>query len=373
MIFTMEKMKSKLLVFVLFFICVGNVSAQKVTEKFRADLPQIRYVGRTLVSPAGEVSFDWVGTYWVTCFTGDYCAMRVSDTKKNYYNVWVDGNLSGVVSTSGKEQLVVLAKGLKKGTHTLRVQKRSEGEQGRTTLHGFELSKGNVFLKPERISERHIEFIGNSLTCGFGTEGKSKKEPFKPETENCDKAYACMIARYFNADYTLVAHSGQGAVRNWGDEKRASDYTMKERMMQTFDEDKTVKWDFSKSTYRPDLVVINLGSNDFATQPQPTYELFAAAYRRIVGQIREAYGEIPILCIAPRVEEPAYTYIKAFCDASGIPGIHFAAILPGIHNWDSDLGSNFHPNYTGQKKMAMALIPYVATITGWSLEDKVVK
>ena len=34
--------------------------------------------------------------------------------------------------------------------------------------------------------------------------------------EFADLSYATIIARYFNADYTLIAHSGRGVVRNYG-------------------------------------------------------------------------------------------------------------------------------------------------------------
>ena len=38
-------------------------------------------------------------------------------------------------------------------------------------------------------------------------------------------------------------------------------------------------------------------------------------------------------------------------------------------NWDSDMGANYHPNHHGHRKLAMSVIPYIATITGWELPD----
>jgi hypothetical protein len=43
------------------------------------------------------------------------------------------------------------------------------------------------------------------------------------------------------------------------------------------------------------------------------------------------------------------------------------------HNTDEDLGAGWHPTYNGQKKLAFSLIPYIATITGWGLQDVPVK
>ncbi len=86
---------------------------------------------------------------------------------------------------------------------------------------------------------------------------------------------------------------------------------MADRIANTFDEAAEPAWDFAASPYRPDLVVINLGSNDFSTLPHPSRDEFAAAYTRILQTLRGAYGdEMPILCVAPRVSEPAFTYIR---------------------------------------------------------------
>ncbi len=76
-------------------------------------------------------------------------------------------------------------------------------------------------------------------------------------------------------------------MRNYGDKNRVSKNTMRERMMNTFDEDSTFKWDFKG--YKPDLIVINLGSNDFSTNPHPLREEFLA-YSEILLRLRGVYG-----------------------------------------------------------------------------------
>jgi lysophospholipase L1-like esterase len=145
---------------------------------------------------------------------------------------------------------------------------------------------------------------------------------------------------------------------------------MKDLMMNTFDGDLTQKWNFKE--YTPDLVVINLGSNDFSTKPHPLKEEFLKAYEQILSQLREVYGDVPVLCIAPP-KGPAFEYVQSFCKERGDKNLHFTAYLQGVYNGDSDLGSSGHPNYEGQKKIAMNLIPYISTVTGWELSGKIVK
>lgn len=357
----------KKLIFALLLFACGAASGRGSGPVFTpADSPEIRFTGRAAKGPGGALSFDWSGSHFTFRFEGTRCAMRAADTGRNYYNVFVDGRHTGVAATSGADSTVVLAEGLERGPHTILVQKRTEGEQGRTTLRGVETDGALLPLPAPRT--RHIEFIGDSHTCGYGTEGKSVQEPFTPETENCDLAWGCVIARYFDAEYTLIAHSGQGIVRNWGDEKEVSDCTMRERMLRTFDMDPAPRWDFRGCT--PDIVVIKLGSNDFSTDVTPSEQAFNASYAQALDQLRAAYGEVPVLCVAPSDNLVILRYLENFLRERQDAHLHLTAMLPGITDWDRDMGANYHPNHRGHRKMAMAVIPYIATITGWEMPDR---
>lgn len=362
-------MRKYLLAVTLLFFAASPVEARKGDMHFTAaNASEIRFVGRSLVGTEGERSFDWSGTYFSFRFDGRRCAMRVSDTGRNYYNVFIDGKQHGTITVEGTDSTIMLAEGLKRGEHTVLVQKRTEAEQGRTTLHGI-LTDGELLTAPAAPG-RHIEFIGDSHTCGYGTEGKSAKEPFTPETENCNLAWGCIIARYFDADYTLIAHSGQGMVRNWGVPSESSDCTMRDRLTRTFDMDETQQWDYS--SYRPDIVVIKLGTNDYSENISPSEEAFNEAYAEAIGKIRKAYGNVPVLCVAPSEYTVVYDNLRKLVADMQDPNLYCTALIPGIINWDSDMGANFHPNHQGHRKLASAVIPYIATITGWGMPEKIV-
>lgn len=342
--------------------------------QYRADAPEIEYVGRTQAAADGSVSFDWSGTYLYCRFTGGCLAMRVSDTGRNYYNLSIDGKPQPrPIVTEGRDSLIVLAKDLSYGEHLVCLQKRTEGEQGRTTIHAFELSSGGELLPAAARRERLIEFIGDSLTCGFGTEGASKDDPFLPQTENCNYAYACMLARLFDADYTLIAHSGRGLVRNYADPQPVSaGGTLNHRVGNLFDECDSIPWNYAAAR-RPDAVVVNLGSNDFSTQPNPSAEQFTAGYQRLVEHLRRVYGDVPVVCVAPRVNDEVLQYIREFVRRSGDKRLYVAAFMQDYCNGSSDLGSCGHPNREGQRKMAMLIAPYLSTATGWEIPCRAVE
>lgn len=348
---------------VALFLSAGAGAAGGGPRSCRADSELVRFVGRAAGDAAGSLSFDWSGSHFSFRFDGTACSMRASDTGCNYYNVFVDGKFYGTVTVEGGASVIPLVGKLRRGPHTVTVQKRTEAEQGRTTLYAIE-TDGRL-LAPPPAPGRLIEFIGDSHTCGYGTEGLSPREPFTPRTENCDLAWACITARYFDADYVLIAHSGRGIVRNWGDPKAASEITMTDRMVRTFDEVADSRWDFQG--YKPDIVVIKLGTNDLSADIVPSERVFGKAFRRMCGNLREKYGDVPILYVVPQGAGPFYDFARTIIKGLNDKNLHCILQFDEIHDMDADLGAGYHPNYRGHRKIAAAVIPYIATITGWEM------
>lgn len=340
-------------------------TAQK-TETPASD-SRIEYTGR-VIRNGNDVSYDWSGVYFRVKFTGPYLAMKCSDTKNSWFNLWTDKAMDPQEDrkflVGAKDTLIVLAEGLGKGEHEIILQKRTEGEQGRFTVHSF-ITEGKI-LQADGRKERHIEFIGDSYTCGYGTESPSKDDPFLAETENCNLTYAAIVSRYFNADFNLVSHSGQGICRNYDNSRPG--YNMPDRYSQAFDEEKESVWDQSKAEYQPDVVVIYLCTNDFSTGCQPQIERFAQKYIELLEKVKANYGEqIPVLCMASNCSPYAYDYIRYACETSGLKNLTYFALSKGVHNYSDELGASWHPNYKGHQKVASCVIPYISTITGWPM------
>lgn len=367
----------KKLLFVMFlplFICCNSEKNQKEIS-IEGNDAAIRYVGRTLVEETG-VSFDWSGTYLELNFVGQQISLKASDNVHSYYNCTIDDSVR-VIEIASADTTILLANGLKpKVQHTLRLQKRSEGSQGLTTIKGFTIKgKEPQILPASGKSERHIEFIGDSYTCGYGVES-TLEDNFSGATENCNLAHGAIIARLFDADYNFVSNSGKGMVRNYGDKNTTSkNGTMRELITQTFNTRKEPKWNYATSPYSPDLVVIFLGINDYSTQPQPSIAEFSSGYKEMILTLRSAYGKaVPILCIAPVTgggkAKDAIDQMKAQLGDKNIYAIeHFDNFMAN----PKDLGAHYHPNIEGQRKIAMMAIPYISTITGWDIPREVIE
>jgi len=357
---------------ILALLLAGATFAAVARERVPAADSRITYVGRTLVGQGGAVSFDWSGVYARVAFTGGYLALEASDSGKDYFNVWIDREPSAEpdkIVIIDRDTTVVLfqARERKPLQHRIVIQKRTEGEQGRATFRAFE---ADGFVQAEGVRERLIEVIGDSYTCGYGSENSVREDPYRPEDENPAKTYADMLGRYFGADILRVAHSGQGIDRNYNDAGRG--WHMPQRYLQTFDLAREPAWEFSGE--KPDITVIYLGTNDFSTGRQPGFPEFKAGYVRLLQAVKAHYGEAhPILCVAPKHTLDHHDYIRRVVESCGLSNVYYAGLPVEVHNNDSDLGASWHPNYTGHLKKAYILIPVVSTLTGWPMENKPVE
>ena len=353
-------------------------------ETIKGSDGRVTFIGRTEVKD-GAVSFDWTGVYLRVKFQGNSLSFKVSDTKKNYYNVWLDsamdmepdkvlavhGSDTTIVIFSADEMKARFGKDRKavRAPHQVILQKRTEGEQGVTTVKEF-ITDG-VFLQADAPKDRIIEYIGDSYTCGYGTEA-SNKERFSPETENQNLTYACEAARYFDAEQIVIAHSGMGIARNYN--SNVGGYYMPERYLQTFDTVRETKWDAGSCPLKPNLTVIYLGTNDFSTRMQPAERIFVQNYITLLKEVKEYYGEgHPILCMAPKHDVLQETYIRNAIEKSGLGNVHFLGLSGSVHDSTTDMGADGHPNYSGHTKLAYTVIPCISTIMGWEMPLKAIK
>lgn len=332
--------------------------------------PYISYTGR-VAKDDSTARFDWSGVTTTVRFRGTQLSMDYGDTKSNFFNVWIDKAPSAVadtvVSTEGCGTLV-LASGLPEGEHSVILQKRTEGEQGMVTVNSF--STDGEFLHPEARKRRRMEFVGDSYTCGFGTEGK-KGDPFETSTENCNLAYAAIIGRFFDAEIQTVCHSGRGLVRNYGD---GDSPAMPVRYAQIFDEFSADPYDAAAAGFKADIVVIYLGTNDFSCGRHPALENWCKGFATLLASIRANYGgDVPVLCVASRADRLLADFVEEGVKRCGDPKVSWSSLEHDIHNDWSDLGSVDHPNYEGQRKVAFQMIPYISTLTGWEMPAKPVE
>ena len=146
--------------------------------------------------------------------------------------------------------------------------------------------------------------------------------------------------------------------------------------MRTLDEDPRVFYGFSK--YKPDLVVINLGTNDYGAGKEPTAEDFAVNYMVLLQNIRAHYPEVPIFCVIPHsannllmaAVSRLHFHLDNFQKKDELLHVYLSVPMPELITYDHDTGADYHPNNQGHRKIAMQLIPRISSIMNWPLESK---
>lgn len=368
-------MKRNIILAVTAMLLCASVRA----ETIRPADGRITKIGRTVALPDGGIVLNWSATTLCIEFNGRSLSLRSQDSHLNYYNVWIDREPSAeadlIFKTTPSDSMYVLASKLKNGRHVVYVQKRTEGRLGNTVFKEF--TTDGTFLQGRSFKPRMIEFIGDSLTAAYGSEGLDPKEKYKPETQNPAKGYAQILARYFDADVIQLGHSGMGVTRNNAG-KMAGTYM--DRLYPLAIDVKEhpeyegvgegALWDPSTSGFKPELTVIFLGANDFSGGVQPSYQRFEKRFVKLLEQVKSNYGpDHKILCVAYQRDTYIFEYIAGSIHASALKNVFCMAESKGVMFSDKrDLGSSSHPNYNGHMKYAYTLIPYIATICGWDVK-----
>jgi len=364
----------KLKLFILFFTIthllslscttVTSLQPEELNGIIDADHPDIQYVGRFDKSAPKSVGFDWPGVYIRAAFEGTSCAIRLSDGQ-NYYAVTIDDNMPIVLQPDTASVYPVAAE-LADTVHTILIEKRTEAFVGKGEFLGFILDEG-CDLVVQSAPERRIEFIGNSITCGYGVEGANANTPFAPATENATLAYGGLVGRALAADYALVAYSGKGVVRNYGDANKTSVDPMPSLYDRICYSNSTLTWDFS--SWIPQAVVINLGTNDFSTQPHPDKSVFQGAYKQLIERVQENYPDVTVFCVCgPMIGEPCASYIQEVvedCQNNNANTSVFYIPVSTSTLTMADRGSDWHPNISGQQKTADLVLPVIQEKMNW--------
>jgi lysophospholipase L1-like esterase len=335
-------------------------------EHISAADPRIRYTGRIDYSDPARPAFDWPAISIEAAFEGTSLAILLQDGQ-NSYNVTVDGQES-VLHTRPGENRYVVAEGLSDGRHTFRMIKRTETFFGTPVFLGFELDAGRDLASLPSAPDRRIEFVGDSITAGYGSEGKSPTCSFSAATENVELTYAAMAAEELEAGYTIVAVSGVGIVRNFNTANKMSPGTMLTYYDLTTTDKDSEEWDFNR--WVPDAVVINLGTNDFSTAPHPAGEVFLQGYTELIIKVRNRYPDAHIFAMAgPIMVDPAEGTIRSVVtqmrEILDDDRVHFVKIENNLELSAVDYGCDWHPNGSGHRKIAEQLIPRIREVMNW--------
>ncbi len=348
-------------VFLCILVCWGCevYSSSAPSVRMGADHGAIRYLGRF----TEDYRFGWSGCSIeiVTDATDVRAVMELVSDDQAGLAVVVDGE-ARFLKVDKDRQLYVLASGLKPGRQRrIGLFKRTEGSKGTIRFKGFELSAGAQAFRPPDPG-RKILVIGDSITCGYGNEAKTVEEGNSVENENGYMSYAAIAARELDADVMMLCWSGKGMYRNRQVQNDTAD-TIPKLFDHTLPAEAGVPWDHSR--FIPDVVVINLGTNDMSTQggkPPLDKEDYISAYTAFISRIRSVAPKSKIiLSLGPMAYEPASNWLPEIAAQFNDVTVLLYARPAGVE----DRGGHWHPSVKKDKAMAAELAAEVRNVIRW--------
>ncbi len=326
----------------------------------------VRFVGRVDGCDPSGVRMAWSGTGFVGKFKGTGLTIELKDSS-NQYTVLIDGQATPTLKTIKGQQTYTLASGLTDSEHTIEFYRRTEASQGTSLVLNIEALVGDAgigeMLTPPAAATHKLEVIGDSITCGYGDEGIFPCA-FSPDTENNYLAYGSILARALGAELSTVAWSGKGVYSNYGGNRVEPLPALYDLTIPT---DYKHPWSFA---WQPDLVVINLGTNDYSASTDPTDTQFETAYQTLLEHIRSKYAEAFILCtIGPLLSGTDLDAVRrniqaAIAARSSAGDTHLEYYELKTPNGTPN-GCDYHPSLATQAAMAAELEAEIHTQLGW--------
>ena len=258
--------------------------------------------------------------------------------------------------------------------HVIRIVKLSEAPMSTCGIADIRVDGE---MAPTTPAGRLIEFIGDSITCGYGVEDEDRDHHFLTTTEDVTKAYAYKTAKALGADYSMVSFSGYGIVSGYtGTGEKVGDQLVPEFYeklgysrgvyLGKF-QPQDFAWDFTG--LQPELIVVNLGTNDmsYVLEYADRREEYIHGYVEFLKTIRKHNPQAKLLCVlgimgtalCSAVEETVQRYSSAAGD-NNISFMHFTDQLP-----EDGYAADWHPTEKTHTKAAGRLTEEIQKIMGW--------
>lgn len=320
--------------------------------------PNILFSGRYIKESSGNVRTWQPGQFFRIKFRGEKCQIIINDEVKygshhNYLHIVLNGNEKRIQLKTQKDTILV-GQNLGDSEHELLVYKATEANIGFIELESILCDS---ILPQESFNGPQIEFIGNSITCGAGSDPSSVPcgQAQWHDQHNSYFSYPSILARTLGANSQLSCVSGIGLMHSCCNmEILMPGVYHSANMSATFP-----SWDFKQFT--PDLISICLGQNDGIQEE----EAFVSNYKIFIKQLYEIHPNAKIILLSsPMADATLRTFQrKVLARIASESGIEINQIIV-FHIFEKSYvaGCDYHPDLQDHKQIAAELLPKFQSI-----------
>lgn len=358
-------------------------------------LNNLKVHGRTTGS-LSPLTLFWTGSAIEINVTGSELWVEVEIDYDNYES-WISilinaAPVSRQMLTAGRYWICVFRGMNENEVKNVRivkdVQAMSEDSTCCFQIHSFKMD-GETLPVPEKPYK--IEFIGDSITSGEGTIGAKKEEDWIPMWFSAVNNYTMMTAEALNAEYRVISQSGWGILTSWDNNPNNNIPKYYEKVCGILTGKKNEALGALKendfNSWQPDIVVVNLGTNDGGAFNSPEWKdpvtgktqkqrlnedgsfnqddtkSFENAAENFLAKLRKYNENALILWVYGMLGIPMMPYIYHAVDSyikkSGDQKVSVFQ-LPNTTN--ETTGSRCHPGSLSHEKAAKELADYINSL-----------
>lgn len=328
---------------------------------------KVRWLGR--VNPATK-ELTWPGTGVSFKFTGTKATIGLTAINgDNSFELLVDNSPATIIPSVNTTSISTPQ--LPRGEHLVTLRRRSETALGTVSIGDI---TADGALSPAPAPKRQIEYVGDSITVGYGLDGTLPCINNAAVTDN-PRTYAALAATALKADYHVVAWSGKGIVRNYASGQNDTSPLMPELWTRYGANDADGSYPFP-SSWNPSAVVINLGTNDFGylnVREKLDIAAYTQAFVDFVGKVQTKYKRAAFFLLSspmlndgyPSAEDAQHTtQVNALKDAiSRLNGTKAYFV-----DWPAQgaaVGCDYHPNAATHAAEGQVLAKAIGAALGW--------
>ncbi|MDD6052124.1 MAG: GDSL-type esterase/lipase family protein [Clostridiales bacterium] len=344
----------------------------------------VKPLGRTMQTADSLVlAFSATGAEFA--FTGCCCEVTLAgdnhagdaDRADGYARVAIDLDGQRVVDTmlDTAEKTCTVLKADTAAPHVVRIVKLSETAMSICAITAIAVDADEI--RPTPRKEHLVEFVGDSITCGYGVDDEVAEHHFTTRTEDATRAYAYKTATLLDVDYSLVSISGYGIISGYTD---TAEVPVTSQLLPDYYEKlgysegayggvtpADVAWDFT--TRQPDVIVINLGTNDdsYCLDHADRQAQYCAAYTRFLYTVHAHNPGAMLLCTLGMMGDRLYPYVeKAVAAYRAETGDQQIACMPFMPQLVEDgYAADSHPTEATHRKAAQKLSAEIRRLMRW--------
>lgn len=257
--------------------------------------------------------------------------------------VYVDGLASkDIVLSKQQERITVYSGKSEDVSHRIKLVKITEAAMSFVGISEAKADGELLDISGEKDDRPKIEFIGDSITCGYGVLGEADSE-YDIREEDGEKCYAAILADKYNLNANWVSVSGYGMfVEYTGDPENI---VPKVYPYVNWFYDKEIRMDYTE--FEPDIIIVNLGTNDSGhLGDENVLYGFKSRYESFLYTLRMAHKEASIVCVLGTLAPGVYRYVAEVIEKLKKQGFRkiYGLELPELDRENDGLASG-HPTY----------------------------